>query len=325
MKCDIPVIAYFPIEGFPIPNGFIDMSRLIAKPVTYLKWGSDLMFEQSGLRVDWVPHGVDHANFKRFDEAHRQKLKADVGWQNRFVVGFFGRNKRTKQQPRLIETMAMLKRQGVGDSLVLYLHCQPFEGHMMNGWNLRDIVNYNDVADMVAFPPENSFQQVQGIDYEATRQIPPELIERIDFDTPEGTAQARGAILSSYSMIERYNMCDLFITVSQAEGFNLPLGEAMACGVPIISVDDDGTQREVADGAAEFIPPIEWDTWHIGTLLPIVSKRALAEKIVAIMNDPDLRKTMSDNSLKAAARYKWSETTNSMNQIVIDTLMKARS
>lgn len=324
MKCATPVIAYFPIEGFPIPKGFIEMSRLIAKPVTYLKWGSDLLYQSSGLRVDYVPHGLDHAKFERFSEERRQKLKTDIGWQHRFVIGAFGRNKRTKQQPRIIETMAMFKREGLAQNMVLYMHCQPFEGHMMNGWNLPDIVDYNDVRDMVAFPPDNQFMQIQGIDYEEPRSIPEEILSRIDWSKPESDNQSRAMILSSYSMIERYNMCDLFISVSQAEGFNLPLGEAMACGVPVICIDDEGSQVEVTGGAARLVKPVEWDTWHIGTLLPIASKKSLANEIAAVMRDPALREKMSDDSLKSAARYKWQESSDKMNRIVKETFVKSK-
>ena len=328
LKCNIPVIAYYPIEGFPVPESFIQMSKLIAKPITYLNWGSDLMFTQSGFRVDWIPHGLDHAKFERFDEARRQKLKADIGWDKKFVIGFFGRNKRTKQQPRMIETMRMMVEEGIND-IVCYMHCQPFEGHMMNGWALDQIVEYNNMKSHVTFPPDNSFQQVQGIDYEIPREIDGSVISKIydDSSDPDNVkdAKARAVILSSYSMVERYNMCDLFVTVSQAEGFNLPLGEAMACGVPIISVDDSGTQKEVANGAAIFIPPVEWDTWHIGTLLPITSKKSLMNEICRVMADPVLRQKMSDASLAKASEYKWSESCDKMNNAVKDVYTKSRS
>jgi len=324
LKCSIPVIAYFPIEGFPIPKGFIDMAKMIAAPVTYLKWGSDLMYEQSGLRVKWIPHGLDHAKFQRFDEDRRHQLKSDIGWEKRFVIGALGRNKRTKQQPRLIETMAILKKHGLAENVVLYLHTQPFEQFLMQGWALPDIVEYNDVKDMVAFPPQG-FSQIFGIDYEQPGQIAEGVLDKLDWDLPENQAKARSMILESYSMIERYNMCDLYISVSQAEGFNLPLGEAMACGVPILCVNDDGSQAEVISGAGELINPIEWDTWHIGTLLPIVSKQQLANKICELMADSTKRSIMSDQSLMKAATYKWSESCRSMNQVVKETYIKARA
>jgi glycosyltransferase involved in cell wall biosynthesis len=325
LKCDIPVIAYYPIEGFPIPESFIHMSKLIAKPVTYLKWGSDLMFEQSGFRIDHVPHGLDHAKFERFDEERRQLLKYDIGWGKKFVIGFFGRNKRTKQQPRMIETMRMLVNEGITD-IVCYMHCQQFEGHMMNGWALDQIVQYNDMTGYITFPPDNAFSQAYGVDYEQPREIPEEIISKI-YDNPDDSqavkdAKARATILASYSMIERYNMCDLFITLSQAEGFNLPLGEAMACGVPILSVNDSGSQFEVANGAARFIDPIEWDTWHIGTLLPITSKKTIVNEICKIMADPELRKEMSDASLKKAKTYTWDGCCDQMNRIVKELYIK---
>jgi len=323
IKCQIPVIAYFPVEGFPIPRGFGEMARMIAKPITYLKWGSDLFRDQENVDVDWVPHGVNHAPFRRFSEEERRNLKEGVGWQDKFVIGFFGRNKRTKQHPRVIETVRMLKEEGITD-LVLYMHTQNFEHNMMNGWALDQIIEYNGVSEMVCIPP--NFNQTHGVSYSDPTPIDDIAVSAIDWDNdPKAAQKAHNLVLNSYSLVERYNLCDLFISVSQAEGFNLPLGEAMACGVPIICVNDSGSQSEVVGEAGILIDPIEWDTWHVGTLLPIVSKKKLMFEIMKVMADPQLRATMSDASLERAKNYLWEYSTSKMNKIVIETYNKVLS
>jgi glycosyltransferase involved in cell wall biosynthesis len=59
--------------------------------------------------------------------------------------------------------------------------------------------------------------------------------------------------LSSDEMAGLYNSMDAYVSTSIAEGFNLPLLEAFACGVPVICTDLPN-HREILGDAAFFIP-----------------------------------------------------------------------
>ncbi len=59
--------------------------------------------------------------------------------------------------------------------------------------------------------------------------------------------------LSSQDMAGLYNCLDAYVSTSIAEGFNLPLLEAFACGIPVICTDIPN-HKEILGEAAFYIP-----------------------------------------------------------------------
>jgi glycosyltransferase involved in cell wall biosynthesis len=53
---------------------------------------------------------------------------------------------------------------------------------------------------------------------------------------------------------ELYRAADVFVYPSLAEGFGLPVAEAMACGIPVVASDIEAL-REVGGDAVRFVPP----------------------------------------------------------------------
>jgi glycosyltransferase involved in cell wall biosynthesis len=87
-----------------------------------------------------------------------------------------------------------------------------------------------------------------------------------------------------------YSEVDLFLYPSLMEGFGLPLLEAFACGVPVIT--SNGTSLpEVAGNAALFVDP--------------KSPRAIAEAMRKVMKKPALRRQLIQRGLKRAKLFSW--------------------
>jgi glycosyltransferase involved in cell wall biosynthesis len=87
-----------------------------------------------------------------------------------------------------------------------------------------------------------------------------------------------------------YNLSDVFIFPSLYEGFGLPLLEAMACGVPVISSRASCLPEIGGDGAVYFSPG---------------NAQELADKVLEIINNISLRNIMIEKGLKRSKLFSW--------------------
>ena len=79
--------------------------------------------------------------------------------------------------------------------------------------------------------------------------------------------------ISTEEMVEHYAQSEIAVVPSVYEGFGLPAGEAMACGVPVVSTDG-GALAEVVGDAGIVVP-----TKEAGALADSIEKLLLDEKL----------------------------------------------
>ncbi len=91
-----------------------------------------------------------------------------------------------------------------------------------------------------------------------------------------------------------YNFADLFIWISSYEGFGLPPLEAMACGTPVLSTKKASLEEVLGDYPIWVENPKDVDE--------------IAEKILKILTDENLRKEMIKNGLERAQKFSWKKT-----------------
>lgn len=99
----------------------------------------------------------------------------------------------------------------------------------------------------------------------------------------------------------------LFVLPSLYEGFGLPLLEAMACGVPVIS-SSISSLSEIAGRAAVTVDPMD------------VSQ--LARALEEVWGNSDLRVSMRQEGLKQAAHFSWERTAKETLMVYHQTLIR---
>jgi len=79
-------------------------------------------------------------------------------------------------------------------------------------------------------------------------------------------------------MVSLYQNATVAVVPSVYEGFGFPAGEAMACGVPLISTDGGALPEVVGDA---------------GLIVPAQDPRAMARAISNLITDPNRRTELS--------------------------------
>ena len=92
-------------------------------------------------------------------------------------------------------------------------------------------------------------------------------------------------------VVKAYQESSIFVLSSRFEGFGMVLIEAMACGLPVVSYDcPAGPDEIITDGVD-------------GLLVPSGDVHALAEKLMTLMSDENLRKRLGQQARQTARRY----------------------
>lgn len=298
-------VAYIPLEGIPTSPVVAQLPVSLDATIAYTQGAARYLEHKSGKIVKWAYHGVDHAPFKRFDDHYRKQVREAIGFGDKFVVGNVSRNKRTNDHPVYMEAIALLLSKGYTD-ILLYLHCQYFEGFMLDGWNLMEIRDeigelYGvDLSKNILFPPDMN-DQLAGVAYNK--------FTNYDFDDMSlNTPQQRGQLWMDYDLIHRYNCLDLYVDISEVQGFCIPNFEAAACGVPLLTVDDRAVRKELWDEASyKLIQPDATSWWHNGGPLMHVNPQHLADEILAAYQDHKGLAQASQRGLDHAAKFKWDD------------------
>ena len=90
---------------------------------------------------------------------------------------------------------------------------------------------------------------------------------------------------------KEYLSSSVFVLPSRFEGFGLVIIEAMACGIPVVAFDcENGPRSIIFDGETGF-------------LIPPFDINALADKVMLLISDVELRKRIGANAQKAASQY----------------------
>jgi UDP-glucose:(heptosyl)LPS alpha-1,3-glucosyltransferase len=125
--------------------------------------------------------------------------------------------------------------------------------------------------------------------------------ERVEFCAP--VSDVRGF----------YAAADILVAPSLEDSFNLPVLEAMACGLPVIVSPKAGVSEWLTNG---FDALLLKDPENAG---------GLAEAIRALASGPQLRKTLAENAVVTARKFSWDEHTAGLRQLMEKAAAKKKA
>jgi glycosyltransferase involved in cell wall biosynthesis len=116
--------------------------------------------------------------------------------------------------------------------------------------------------------------------------------------TPPAFVHRRGR-LSTDALCVFYNQCAVFLLPSRYEGWGLPAAEAMACGTPVVTTANGGTEDFAIDGdTALVVAPGD--------------APAMADAIRRLLGDPQLRSRIASAGQRRISQMSWDAATDAL-------------
>ena len=218
----MPMVYYHVWDNYPAPiynKKFYDSNDYIAciSKVTH-----DIVKQTtSEVECSYVPHAVDSNifNILEDDEIRKQLREKYFGSDDKFVIMWNNRNAKRKQTGTLIHWYG----------------------------SFLDQLSEEDAKKCVLLlhtdPNDPYGQDVNAI--------------LSDFNLNNGQVLVSSEKVPPSNLAAMYNICDVTVNISDAEGFGLGTLESLSCGTPIIVNMTGGLQEQVTDGEEWFGVGIE--------------------------------------------------------------------
>lgn len=225
--------AYLPIDHDPVPQRVLDSLQGCHLPITYAKWGHD-MLTKAGVENVYVPHGVETGIFRVIPERDQVRefkakfTKRDDTFLTLMVAANKGYPDRKAFQVQLRGWAQFAKDK---PHARLHIHTEPTP--MYGGIDFGALVANLGIADKVTFPDR--------------------------YENFMGYPQERLALL--------YNTADVYMGAAMSEGFGIPLIESQSCGLPVITTNFSAMPELVRWGYAVdpldmfWTPMNAWQAW----------------------------------------------------------------
>jgi len=126
-------IHYCPVDGGPIPPEVASVLKTVDQVVAMSKYGQDEL-NKVDINSIYIPHGVDTQTFFPIPKEKKEELKKSIGYEDKFIWLFVGRNQPRKNIHDLMRAYKKFNDLYPNKS-ILYCHCDPLD---KAGSNLED-------------------------------------------------------------------------------------------------------------------------------------------------------------------------------------------
>lgn len=194
-----------------------------------------------------VSDGVDFNVFKPI-EYNKKIHKTTFGIDDKtMIVGTVMRNQKRKLIADLLFSMRRIIDRLPDKNIKLYLHTSFPESE---GWDIPALLLETEMANHVLI----TYRCKKCSNYWSSIYKGPSL--NCSFCENKATIACINNPLKPEELCKIYNLFDIYVQYAICEGFGIPVVEAAACGLPIISVDH-GAMSEIANNIGGYTVPIK--------------------------------------------------------------------
>jgi len=277
-----PAVFWIPIDG-PFTDKWRHFTRNAYKVIAYSRYGyRELLKWYPPSKVAYIPHALKTDVFKPLDEDERALARVELEEKhgiprNALLAVHTGANiGPRKNLPLLMDTWSRFVPKHQDDPPHLFIHTNAY-AQFPRGY---DLVSWRIMLGMDKYI---HFPQYDPI----LRPAPEADLARL------------------------YSAADIYVSNSSAEGFGLPLLEAMGCGTPCIA-PRNSAQVELVKGRGWLVENIPEDDYctvpvyvPLLTRYPEPSQRSLLRKLEEAYSNPDLREKYARRAKRFALEYSW--------------------
>ena len=290
---NVPTLTYV-ITEFGLDASSFSVSAPVLKDytadrnlvVTPSRWSRDRIldygFAEEGVRV--IAHGVDRKVFKPLPPEMRSQIRKDFGFKpDETVFLNVGAPIWNKGMDLLLEAYGYVHQQNPQTKLIIK------DGSALYGLSID-----STMKDFYTRHPSLATESLIG------------------------SIMVVSSNLSQLQLSQLYGMCDHYVSAYRAEGFNLPVLEAMACGVPVI-VTSGGPTDDFCNGEAVSRIPSAFRRGPLGNhkdscwLEPNVP--ALVELMVKAIESRPRQSELSKAAREHSGNFTWDSAENPLLEL----------
>lgn len=269
-----PIIVYFPIDARDSDPDWFTNYDIVTKIVTYTEFGKqEVLRSRPELRVDVIPHGIDLDIYRKLYKDNRHELRESAFTKSpelwdAFIVLNANRNNPRKRFDLTIQGFALFAKDKP-DNVLLYCHT----GLLDMGFDIVKLVSRYGIGNR--FIASNSSKVLQSV--------------------PE----------PQLNLI--YNMADVGLSTSIAEGWSLTNHEHAVTGAPQV-VPAHSSLKEIYEDCGVLMPVSTWLTdREKNTVSGYVHPVDIADALNKIYYDKELYNDLSKKSIEklGSIEYSW--------------------
>ena len=273
------------IDTHPVSKSVLDAIEGALMPLAETQWGVRELQAHGWENARWMPHGVDTELYAPRDrgEARRKSGLPEEG----FIAGMVAANSSYPSRKSFPEVLlAWQKWIDAGNEGKLYLHTTiSHRGGRSSGLDLETLLD------------------TMHLEWSTVDDPDPGAIERASVIFAAQHRYWLGAY-DDAALADIYNSLDVLLAPSASEGFGIPIIEAQACGVPVVTLNVTAMPENTFGGVCLEPVQMQWEGeggWR--GVCPVDELAATIDDFARLNSEDHAR--LSDWAREGALYFDW--------------------